>query len=339
LKRLILSLVILMTFSLAPVALAQTTSQVRVQPDPFRVALGKTAQLTIEIVDVKELYGVDFLLKFDPAALEVVDAEPNQAGIQVNLGTFLDAGVELRNQADNAAGTVRFAMTQLHPSPAKSGSGSLVVITFRGKALAANSPLRLENVQLARRDGIEIQANTQNGVAQVLASIEGPTHTPQPTQAGGTPIKNLIETAQAMPTNTAAPTQSPTATGLVNPTTKPTATPTATQPPPTPTVPALSASSTLGALQEDTSQPAAPPSLALSNEEQPGMTEVAPVSPVVAAAATETNQAEGVPAAANRVEKENAPVSPFVFGGVALLGGAAGFGLAYWMGKRKPGAS
>jgi len=184
--------------------LAQT-SLVRLQPNPITIEVGNTAQLVVEIVDVVDLYGFDFLINFDPDVLEVIDAYSKQDGIQVNLGTFLDSGLEIRNFVDNKAGTVRFAMTELNPSLPKSGSGVLAVITLKGKKISSNSALTFEKVQLAHRDVTEIQANVENGNAKVVWNATEATNTLVPTQAGGTPIDSIIQTVTAMPSST--PTQ------------------------------------------------------------------------------------------------------------------------------------
>ena len=41
----------------------------------------------IEVVDVKNLYGTQLELTYDPSLVEVVDADPDTPGTQVRLGT------------------------------------------------------------------------------------------------------------------------------------------------------------------------------------------------------------------------------------------------------------
>ncbi|QLQ06878.1 MAG: hypothetical protein HZY76_13080 [Anaerolineae bacterium] len=128
-----------------------------------------------------------------------MDANPNQPGVQVSFGTFLDPGLSVRNTADNTAGTVRYAMTQLNPSVAKNGTGNLIVIKFRGKS-AGSTALVLSEVALASRDAAEIPSTKQPGQVTVGSSAGNlPTTTPIPTQAPPTPVPT------AMPTQ--APTQ------------------------------------------------------------------------------------------------------------------------------------
>lgn len=219
---------------------AQTLTVVRINPETVSVEVGGIVDIAVEVVDVQDLYAVDISFSFDPELVEVVDADPNLDGVQVALGTFLDPGFVLRNEADNQAGTLRFAMTQLNPSTPKSGDGSLIVIKLRGIQLGGPVLLELPDVQMATNTGIEINSEREDGEVEVVDSIEGPTNTPMPTQGPGTPL----------PTRTPAP---PTATH--EPTEPlPTATPSNTQSPATAT-PQPSATFTLNPTYTSTQSP------------------------------------------------------------------------------------
>lgn len=183
---------------------------VRVAPASVQVVAGQTVDVAVEVVDVQDLYGADVALSFDPAVVEVVDADPTLDGIQVGHGLFLDPGFVLFNLADNQVGALRMAITQMNPSLPKSGTGALVVVTLRGKLAGASTPLTLIRAQLARRDGIDIQSVPMSGqVAVVPEAPPGPTNTPIPTQGAGTPIPTRTPLPTAMPT-----TVMPTATSL-----------------------------------------------------------------------------------------------------------------------------
>ncbi len=136
-------------------------------------------------------------------------ALPALAGIQVAQGVFLDAGFAVINTADNTAGNAHLVMTQLNPSLPKSGTGSLIVIKFRGKQVGASSTLTLVNPQLARRDGFMIPATGAAGQVEVIAS-GGPTPTSLPTQGAGTPMAEATPEAPTA-TQPAAATSEPTA--------------------------------------------------------------------------------------------------------------------------------
>lgn len=122
-----------------------TTSESLAQGNGARFYLqpvnSTTSAVTADIVveNMTNLYGVEFNLKFDPAAVSVADADPEKAGVQIETGNFLPAeqGFVVLNQVNSEEGTIRFAMTLLNPAPAVSGSGTLARVTFN---LAANTP-------------------------------------------------------------------------------------------------------------------------------------------------------------------------------------------------------
>jgi hypothetical protein len=190
-RLLTILLVLTLTSALgaAGVSYAQSTPvAVRVQPSTVQVGVGQTVDLAIEVVSVQAMYAFDVDLRFDPAVVEVVDAVPNQSGVQASLGAFLDPGFAILNQADNSQGSLRFAMTQINPSEAKSGSGNLIVVKFKGKQVNGTTAITFNDVQLAQRDGTKIPNSPAAGQIQVVQSVSGPTNTNVPTQGAGTPM-------------------------------------------------------------------------------------------------------------------------------------------------------
>lgn len=111
-------------------AAAQSNTLVFLQPV---TESGDTVIVDVIAQNVTELYGVEFQLVYDPAAVEIVDVRPDQDGVQINAGTLLpaDQGFVVANQAAPEKGTISFAMTLLNPAPAVSGSGSLAQISLK----------------------------------------------------------------------------------------------------------------------------------------------------------------------------------------------------------------
>lgn len=124
-----LAIVIIALFATASVALAQEGAAVYLQPID-----SPEGTLTVDVMadNVTDMYGAEFELKYDPVMLAVQDAEPNKDGIQIEAGTLLPAnkGFIVANKADNAEGTVIFAMTLLNPAPSVTGGGPLARVTF-----------------------------------------------------------------------------------------------------------------------------------------------------------------------------------------------------------------
>ena len=185
----------------APVS-AQGGARVGVFAD-LEIPLNTRVEVPVEVRDVSELYAVDLTIRFDPDVLQVEDANPNQAGVQPGLATFLDAGMTLFNEVDNETGTVRFVMSQINPSEGKSGSGNLLVLYFVGKRAGA-SQVAVEHVEASDRYGVAITLSEVD--AEIVVSASAP-------EVVGTPIP-VQDQAQILVIETLTPTPTPTVTPL-----------------------------------------------------------------------------------------------------------------------------
>ncbi len=187
--------------------LAQDTTVI-IAPSSIEIALGATTTVDIRIENVNDLYGAEVHLTFDPALLEVVDADSGAAGVQIQPGTFPSPDYPAQNSVDQAAGKIDFAVTQMSPRDPVSGSGVLATVTFRGKA-AGTSALNFTGAILANRDGESIGTATQSGSITVTGGdTPTPTNTPTP---GPTLTPTPTPTSGPSPT----PTSTPPAAGII----------------------------------------------------------------------------------------------------------------------------
>lgn len=200
---LVVIMVLMALMSAGAPVLAQEGARVGVFKD-LEIPLDVRVEVAVEVRDVVELYAVDLTIRFDPAILQVEDANPNQRGVQPGLATFLDAGMTLYNEVDNETGTVRFVMSQINPSEGKSGSGDLLVLYFVGKR-AGTSQITVEAVELANRFGEGIPVSGED--AQIVVKADAPqvVATPIPLQDQGQiiVIETLAPTATFTPEATA----------------------------------------------------------------------------------------------------------------------------------------
>ncbi|HLF25997.1 MAG TPA: DNRLRE domain-containing protein [Anaerolineae bacterium] len=142
------------------------TAVARLSPAVITVTTAAaSAKVDIVIEDVSNLYGVDVRLTFDPKRLAVQDANPGQAGVQIELGSLLTSGTEyvLFNVVDNVAGTIKLVITQLNPTPAVTGNGVLARVTFKLKGRSGVSPLHFTRTDLASRDALLIPVTARDG--------------------------------------------------------------------------------------------------------------------------------------------------------------------------------
>ena len=198
----LVTFVMLAALCVAAPARAQEGAKVGVFAD-LEIPLNARVEVPVEVRDVSDLYAVDLTIRFDPEILQVEDANPDQAGVQPGLATFLDAGMTLFNIVDNETGTVRFVMSQINPSEGKSGSGNLLVLYFVAKQ-AGTSQVTMEAVELANRLGEAIPVSGVN--AEIAVSEDAP-------EVVATPIP-VQDQAQILVIETLTPTPTPTVTPL-----------------------------------------------------------------------------------------------------------------------------
>jgi hypothetical protein len=148
----------------------QSATTLQVVPQVTHLVVGETSTLDLTIAEIADLYGVEIHLRFDPEALEVVDADPATAGIQVQSGTFPAPDFVVQNQADNDAGTIDYTVVQLPPSEPGKGSGVAALVTFRAKQPTV-SQVEFERFLLADTTGGSIGAVHRDGQVRVRRAI------------------------------------------------------------------------------------------------------------------------------------------------------------------------
>jgi hypothetical protein len=149
-------------------------------PARLEIGAGQSGILQILVADASNIYGVDLQARFDPAVVEVVDADPAATGVQVNPGTFIKPDFIVRNLADNGTGTLSYVVTQLNPTPPASGRGVLFSVEFRGKTAGTNARFTITSAGIADRGGIK-QPVTLQGAELVVVPPEHSTAVPTPT--------------------------------------------------------------------------------------------------------------------------------------------------------------
>jgi len=202
-RKIIAAMIILgviLTYLCLPVNAQEVKPVVYFEPETMQIGVGQSAEVAIAVRDVTDLYGMEIHLAFDPQIVEVEDAQPDMDGVQISLGTFLEPGLLLFNEVDNSLGTVNFVMSQRNPAEAKSGTGNLLVIRFRGK-VSGDSRLDLTQVLLADRNGMALDPDLENGMLQVTTQQPtGPTSTalPKGDSSSAILIPTLAPTVEGM---------------------------------------------------------------------------------------------------------------------------------------------
>ncbi|MDX1523052.1 MAG: cohesin domain-containing protein [Anaerolineae bacterium] len=148
---------------------------------PETLAVGHLFEVQVWVEQVQPVYGVELHLSFDPAQLEALEVEhgdffgPNVA----------EAAFVLRQEANNEAGTVDYAVSLLNPAPPVEGDGYLLNLIFLVEA-GGRSEIRLKEdsmfgtaageLVIAELDSVEVAV--PDGLGQALAESVGETMAP-----------------------------------------------------------------------------------------------------------------------------------------------------------------
>jgi hypothetical protein len=130
-----------------------------------RAPLQDDKQLVVDVIvdNVTDLYGAEIQLNYDPAQLQVQDANPRLEGTQIAPGPFL--AVEDRfvvtNRVDAADGLVTFVVTLLNPAPPASGHGVLATVAFKTVGGGPYS-LKVTRAQLVSSALVSIPSTTDD---------------------------------------------------------------------------------------------------------------------------------------------------------------------------------
>lgn len=141
-----------------------------VSPAFKEIAPGGTGTTEVKVADVANLYGVQFRVSFDPSVVQVVDADPNTAGVQMGVGSLFTGKNHYvaRNSANNTTGVGEFVVTLVAPAVPITGSGTLAIVNWQG-VKAGQSAITLTLTGLAPAS-LPICHTIENGSLRVVSS-------------------------------------------------------------------------------------------------------------------------------------------------------------------------
>jgi len=142
---------------------------------PPALELMPDAQGTVDILveNVQNLYGLEFQLAFDPNIIEVIDADPDEEGVQIKPADWWKDGFVAVNNVDNGSGRIDFAATLLRPALPASGNRVAATISLAARKTGVSS-LSVESAILSTRNAEAISYTKQAGEIGVNASGQAP---------------------------------------------------------------------------------------------------------------------------------------------------------------------
>ena len=158
---------------------------VRPEPSAVEVAVGTTQTIAVVLEGATDVYGIDVRASFDPSLIEIVDADATKVGIQTTPGSFPQPDFVALNEVDSSAGSIRYVVTQINPTPPASGNGTVFSFQVRGKA-GGESVFRIDLVEMSNRSGELLPVQTNNSTVTVTgAAPPAATGIVLPTAASG----------------------------------------------------------------------------------------------------------------------------------------------------------
>jgi uncharacterized membrane protein len=149
---------------------------VSISSAPSSVFVGHTVESEVLLSNASDFYGIEFFMSYDPAVLQVVDADPALPGVQIGLGEIFPSdqhtiGV---NEVNTVTGQISLGVARLSPLPPVNGDGVLAHITWEAVGEGV-SELNFTHTKLASPDGTELDAVSQNGVITTILTgkLEG----------------------------------------------------------------------------------------------------------------------------------------------------------------------
>jgi hypothetical protein len=97
-------------------------------PSPINLYVGQTKTISIWVEDAADVNSYYVRLYFDPSLVQILDADPNSPGVQVQDGDFFypPQSITTANWVDNSSGVVTYINFFIEPTMSISGSGKLL---------------------------------------------------------------------------------------------------------------------------------------------------------------------------------------------------------------------
>ena len=143
---------------------APAAGKLRIVPAVAEIEAGQILTVEVWLEDAASYYGLDLRLSFDPAVAQV------PSGRVVPLWDVFDSAnhFAIKNEARNVGGTMWYAVTNINPAEAFTGTGRVCAIAFNGVA-SGTTALHFTYAKGSTRDGEGLYPTTVDGQVVVRA--------------------------------------------------------------------------------------------------------------------------------------------------------------------------
>jgi len=195
------------------IASAQASVAVRIEPSTVSARLGESFTVTISLSNVQNLYGIEVILKWNPAILRATNVD-----VRLGIETFSEGVLHeslqdppifiAKNNLTQNMGEYMLVATSMAPAPSFNGGGNIFRITFEAIGLG-DSEFNLESqlfdyppVGREPRVSLPIDHTAMDSIVKVEASTVTPSPTPSPTSS---PTSSPTTTPTMSPSPTPEP--------------------------------------------------------------------------------------------------------------------------------------
>lgn len=204
--------VLILWLSIMSLIPARQAAAATVAPElpAYTIAPDVITTVVVRLEDANNVYGIDVRAAFDPALVEVVDADLAADGIQLEPGRFPQPDFVALNRVDPQAGTLRYAVTQVNPTLPANGDGVVFTVRLRGLGLAGSGEFRIDLVEMSDRNGQLLPVETASATLDVIGEEAGPVDaqptgvaiapTADPQSGAATPPPSQVASPDAGPT-------------------------------------------------------------------------------------------------------------------------------------------
>ena len=173
-KRLkVLSLLVILLFLFGTVsrttlqAYAGTNPLLWINPENYQTGIG--AEVDLQLDNIIDVYGLQVEITFDSSMLEVVDADDNTVGTQIDTGVCPAPNFVVANDTDNSSGQISYAVTQLNPTiPCDGGTVATVQFTCLAEGISA---IDITTSVVSDSSGSSLVHDTQNGTIECIPNV------------------------------------------------------------------------------------------------------------------------------------------------------------------------
>jgi len=148
-------------------------SEANISVNPTSATIGQATVYTVSvnITTQEPVYGYQINCKFDPAILRHIETFDGTPYVDVVNGGFLIPDLLIREQVDNSAGTLSYAISLKGDKLGSQGNGTLIELPFYGLSPGV-SVVDCSDVLLSNADAREIPATATNGEVKVSNSLD-----------------------------------------------------------------------------------------------------------------------------------------------------------------------